>query len=263
VRFAAAFRKSWIATRRAYPFTLSVPILIMGAAGLGLSYLAYRAIGGGQVSAEFVRRAGTDDYLSFVAVGAAAYVFTVRLLLWIGRAPVQEQREGALGARLVAPAGRLAHLAGLSAFAALFSLAEVAALTVMAVLLGASLVPADPWLALAGVALVGVFVFGMGVVMCCMTLITGDLYAIQNTVIYALGALSGFMFPVGLLPGPVRALAESLPLTAAVDVLRAGMHGTGAPYGRALLSLAVSLALALAGLAWLPRAQRRALERSY
>ncbi|MEV0622092.1 ABC transporter permease [Nonomuraea sp. NPDC050404] len=261
--FTAAFRRTWLSTRRAYPLTLSAPILIMGAAGLALSYLAYRAIGGGQVSAEFVRRAGTGDYLSFVAVGTAAYVFTVRLLLWIGRAPVQEQREGALGARLIAPGGRLAHLAGLTAFAALLSLIEVTGLVVAALALGASLAPADPLLAAAGMVLVALFVFGMGVLMCCMTLVTGDLYAIQNTTIYALGALSGFIFPVGLLPGPVRALAEWLPLTAAMDVLRAGMHGTSLPYGRALSSLAVSLAIALAGLALLPRAQRRAMERSY
>ncbi|MFF1793848.1 ABC transporter permease, partial [Kitasatospora sp. NPDC058263] len=73
-------------------------------------------------------------------------------------------------------------------------------------------------------------------------------------------------FPNSYLPVPARWLAELLPVTSAMDVLR-GALGRGQPLteltARLVTCLALSLGYLLLGLRLLPAAERRAAERSF
>jgi ABC-2 type transport system permease protein len=53
--------------------------------------------------------------------------------------------------------------------------------------------------------------------------------------------LSGIMFPLGLLPGPLRTLALALPAAPLAELLRAGLYATAVPW----LALAVLTAWAI------------------
>ncbi|MBN6056053.1 ABC transporter permease, partial [Nonomuraea sp. RK-328] len=260
----ATLRRSWLVTRRAYPWSYFVGTLLTGVFTMGLAYLGLRAIGGDQVSAEFAGRAGTADYLGYVAVGAAAYMFVVHGILWTGKAMIQEQREGTLGALVVAPARRLPYLLGFAMFAFTAVAVEVAVLLGCAALLGvrpAATGLVDAVLALAGLALA---VFGMSVVLSDVMIVAGEAHITQNTVFYAVAILSGFTFPRDYLPEAFQWLGELVPVTPAMDVIRAVFTGgAGLPLDRLAVTVLVSLAYTAAGLLAMPWAERRAMERSY
>ncbi|MEV0597493.1 ABC transporter permease [Nonomuraea cavernae] len=260
----ATLRRSWLVTRRAYPWSYFISTLLLGVFTIGLGYLGLRAIAGDQVSAEFTGMAGTGDYLGYIAVGAAAYMFVVHGILWAGKAMLQEQREGTMGALIVAPARRLPYLLGFSAFAATAVAIEVAVLLGFAALFGvrpATTGAVDAVLAVVGLALA---VFGMSVVLSNVMIVAGEAHITQNTVFYSIALLSGFTFPRDYLPEVFQWLGELVPVTAAMDVIRGVFTGgTGLPLDRLGVAVLISLLYVAAGLLSMPWAERRAMERSY
>lgn len=262
----ATLHRTWTVTRRAYPWSYAVGCLLIGVLTIGLSYLGLHAVGGGAVTAEFTARAGGADYLGYVAVGAAGYMFTVRMLLWSSKALITEQRQGTLGALLVAPAGRLPYLLGFTGFALANTAVEVGLLGGFAAVLGVTLPAWQPLGALAGVVALSCAVFSVSVLLGALMIVAGEAHISQNTVFLTVSLLCGITFPNGYLPVPAQWLAELLPVTSAMDVLR-GALTTGQQLAdlapRLVTCLALSTAYLLIGLRVLPAAERRALERSF
>ncbi len=261
----ATFHRTWVVTRRAYPWTYFVGTVLTGALTIGLAYLAFHAVGGGQVADDFADKAGTSDYLAFVAVGATANTFVVRLLLWAAKALITEQREGTLAALIVAPARRLPYLVGFAAFAVTSTFAEVAALWGFARVLGISLPATNLAAAVVATGVITAAVFAVSIPLGAVMIAAGEAHISQNTVFYLMAVLCGFVFPRAYLPEPAQWLAELIPVTAALDVVRGAFaHGQSpaelAP--RIAAALAVSTAYALFGLWLMPRAERRAMERT-
>ncbi|WP_329117497.1 ABC transporter permease [Streptomyces sp. NBC_01353] len=265
IAWATAWR-TWQMTRRAYPWTYAVGTVLPAALAISLAYFGYHAIGGGAVADDFTEGSGTTAYLAYIVVGATAFQFTVRLILWSAKALITEQRQGTLGALLIAPAGRLPYLAGFTAFAVLSSLVEFLALGVVVALLGISVpVASVTGLMLGGLALIGA-VFALSVGLGGLMIAAGEAHISQNTVFIVLGLVGGFTFPRAYLPEPAQWFAEMLPTTAATDVLHAVTTG-GQSLPDLLPRLAVCALLSGAylflGLRYLPRAEARAVERTY
>ncbi|MFI2368321.1 ABC transporter permease [Streptomyces sp. NPDC018833] len=260
---ATAWR-TWQMTRRAYPWSYAVGTVLPAALTISLAQLAFHAIGGGTVNDDFT--AGADTYLAYIAVGATAFQFTVRLILWSAKALITEQRQGTLAALLIAPAGRLPYLLGLTAFAVLSSLVEFLAIGAVLALLGISVPVASPLGVLAGALALISAVFSLCVGLGGLMIAAGEAHISQNTVFIVLGLLCGFTFPRDYLPAPAQWLAEALPTTAAMDVLHGSFTG-----GHTLAELAPRLAVCAAltavylalGLKYLPHAEARALERTH
>ncbi|MFC4589185.1 ABC transporter permease [Sphaerisporangium corydalis] len=260
----ATFWRTWTVTRRAYPWSYFVGTLMLGVFTVGLAHLGLAAIGGGRVAGDFVTATGSADYLGYVTVGAAAFMFVTHGVLWAGKALIQEQREGTLGALLVAPAGRLPYLLGFAAFAFTAIVLEVSVLLGCAYALGVRPAASGPGDAALAILVLGVAVFGMSLVLSAVMITAGEAHITQNSVFLAIALLSGFTFPRRYLPGVLQWLGELVPTTAAMDVLR-GVFTTGAgpAPGRTAVALAVGLLYVVVGLLWLPRAERHAMERSY
>ncbi|MFF3687626.1 ABC transporter permease [Streptomyces sp. NPDC002187] len=256
---ATAWR-TWQMTRRAYPWTYAVGTVLPAALTISLAYLGFHAIGDGEVGDDF--GTGAASYLAYIAVGATAFQFAVRLILWSAKALITEQRQGTLAALLIAPAGRLPYLLGFTAFAVLSSLVEFLTLGVVLALLGIAVPVASPLGALALVCAVFALSVGLGGLM----IAAGEAHISQNTVFIVLGLLCGFTFPRDYLPAPAQWLAEAFPTTAAMDVLHGSLTG-GHSFAELAPRLAVCAALTAAylllGLAYLPRAEARAVERTY
>jgi ABC-2 type transport system permease protein len=261
----ATFRRTWTVTWRAYPWTYFTSTALAGVLTISLAFLAYRALGGSAVSAQFISSTGSGDYVGYVAVGAIAYAFTVRMLLWAAKALLTEEREGTFAALVVSPTTRLPYLLGFAAFALLSTVLEVAALAGFAVLIGISLpVPGIGGL-LVAIAVLGLAVFSISVVLGAVMLFAGEGHITQNTCFVVIGLLCGFTFPRSYLPVPFQWLAEVIPVTAAIDVVRAVLRGdlgtaTLPRIGAAVLVSALYLAV---GFAVLPAAERRVVERTF
>ncbi|MEV3990524.1 ABC transporter permease [Streptomyces sp. NPDC049837] len=264
---ATAWR-TWQMTRRAYPWTYAVGTVLPAALTISLAYLGYHAIGGGHVGDDFTAGSGAGPaaYLAYIAVGATAFQFTVRLILWSAKALITEQRQGTLGALLIAPAARLPYLLGFTGFAVLSSLVEFLTLGVVIGLLGITIPVASPLGALAGALALVAAVFALSVGLGGLMIAAGEAHISQNTVFIVLGLLCGFTFPRAYLPEPAQWLAEALPTTAAMDVLHGSLTGGHTLAGlapRLVTCLALTAVHLLAGLRYLPRAEARAVERTY
>jgi ABC-2 type transport system permease protein len=261
----ATFRRNWLVIVRAYPWTYFVGTLATGILTVGLAVLAYRAVGGGRVATGFPAAAGTADYLGFVTVGAAALMFTVRMVLWVAKAQITEQREGTLESHLLTPARRLPYLIGVAGQALTTTLAEVAVMLVVAVVVGVRLPTPAPVTLIAAVLAATVAVFGIAVPLSAVMIAVGEAHITQNTVFVGMGLLCGFTFPTAYLPGPARWLGEALPVTAALRALRAAtLHGAGLAEAMPALLTCVALGAGylLTGLLVLPFAERYAVQRS-
>lgn len=257
--------RTWVVTRRAYPWTYFVGTVLTGALTIGLAHLAFHAIGGGRVADDFVTTTGSADYIGFVAVGAGANVFIVRLLLWVAKALISEQREGTLAALVVAPAHRLPYLLGFATFAVASTLFEVATLAAFAALIGVSLPAANLTAAVIATGAITVAVFAISIPLGGLMIAAGEAHISQNTVFLTMALLCGFTFPRDYLPEPAQWLAELIPVTPALDAVRGALsHGqsVGEIAPRLGAALALSLVYALIGLRLLPHAERRALERT-
>jgi ABC-2 type transport system permease protein len=257
-------RRNWLVTLRAYPWTYFVGTLATGVLTVGLGWLAYHAIGGGQVASSFAGKADGADYLGFVTVGAAALMFATRMVLWVAKAQITEQREGTLETQLIAPARRLPYLAGVAGQALSTTAVEVAVMLAFALALGIRLPAPDPLTLLAALVAGTVAVFGLSVPVSAVMIAAGEAHITQNTLFVGMGLVCGFTFPTAYLPAALRWLGEALPLTSALRVLRAATlrHETLASvWPDLLLCLGLGLGYLILGLLVLPAAERRAVLR--
>ncbi|MEV4690528.1 ABC transporter permease [Micromonospora echinospora] len=261
----ATFHRLWTVTRRAYPWTYFASTVLSGSLTIALAYLAFQAVGPDGVSQEFTSITGSAHYVGYVAVGAVMYTFAVRLILWTAKALITEEREGTFVALVVAPARRMPYLLGFVAFAVLSTLAEAGAIAAVSVTLGVTIPAPDPvGLAIAIVVFV-VALFAMSLVLGAVMLIASEAHISQNTVFLLMALICGFTFPREYLPVAVQWLAEALPVTAALDLVRAALSGDfdlARMSGRLVAGLSVSAAYLVGGFWLLPRAERRTVERT-
>jgi len=259
------FKRNWLVTTRAYPWTYFIGTLATGILTVGLGYLALHAIGGGRVAPGFPADAGTADYLGFVTVGAAALMFATRMVLWVAKAQITEQREGTLECQLIAPARRLPYLAGVAGQALTTTAVEVGVMLAFALALGVRL-PAPDLLSLVAAVAAGTFaVFGLSVPLSAVMIAAGEAHITQNTLFVAMGLVCGFTFPPSYLPDVLRWLGEALPMTSALRALR-GATLQHAPLPAVLPDLVRCLGLGglylIVGLRLLGPAERRAVQRT-
>jgi ABC-2 type transport system permease protein len=260
----ATLKRSWLVTRRAYPWSYFIGTLLLGVFTVSLAYLGMQVIANGQVSADFTSTTGTADYLGYIAVGAGAFMFVTHGILWTGKAMIQEQREGTMGSLIVASAGRLPYLLGFAAFAFTAVALEVAVLLGCAALFGVRLAPTGLVDGVLAVVSLAMAVFGMSVVLSDVMIVAGEAHITQNSVFYSIALLSGFTFPREYLPEVFQWLGELVPVTAAMDVVRGVFTGgTGLDPTRLAIAILISLAYTIAGFLAMPWAERRAMERSY
>jgi ABC-2 type transport system permease protein len=260
----ATLKRNWLVMQRAYPWSYFIGTLAPGVFMVVLALLSYEAIGGGRVSAWFRDSSGTSDYLGYVTVGAAALMFTTRMVLWVAKAQITEQREGTLESQLLTPARRLPYLLGVAAQAFMTSLLELVCLLGTALLLGVRLPRPDPFTLAAGVLAAFVAVIGLSIPISAIMIAAGEAHITQNTLFGLIGLVCGFTFPPALLPAPLAWLGELLPVTSALRVLRAAtLHAATLVQVTAdlLLCLGLGAAYVAVGLLILPYAEQRAITR--
>jgi len=257
-------RRNWLTTLRAYPWTYFIGTIATGVLTVGLASLAFHAIGGGRVGDDFRAAAGTGDYLGYVTIGAAALMFCTRMVLWVAKAQITEQREGTLESQLLAPARRLPYLVGVGLQSLTTTLGEVAVMIAVALLIGVRLPAPDLFALPAAMIAASVAVFGLSVPLSAIMITAGEAHITQNTLFVGMALLCGFTFPPALLPDPLQWLGEILPLTSALRALRGAAldHASIVAIGPDLL-LAVGLGLAYLalGLRVLGPAERIAVQR--
>lgn len=86
----ATLRKNLLILYRAYPVSFMVGNLLTGIYTSVGAWFLYHLMFGGKLSADFVEKAGTSDYMSYVITGCLVYLFVTRTCLNVSRSLITE-----------------------------------------------------------------------------------------------------------------------------------------------------------------------------
>lgn len=221
------------------------------------------SINGARLSRSFLLAAGTSEYLGYILVGSLLYAVTQSVFLNVSRSLMTELRLGTLEACLLAPYPRLSYYAG-TQLAQLISTGIDLGIGLLIALLLRIRLSLDILCLFSGFLLLQCFLFGISVLTALLMIRLRDTFFIQNTILPLLIILGGYLFPIEVLPAPLRCIAEFLPLSRAVALIRAGaLAGVGPASfdGEFVVALVFSLGMAILGVRLLPRTERGAAER--
>ena len=225
----ATFVRNWIITRRAYPWSFFFGALLNGIFTVALGYFVYHALAGGELGATFGSYAGTTNYMSYIILGTAVYLLTVRVLLGVSRSLITEQREGTLACLMLAPARRIGYFAGVTAQWASVALSELGVMLLIIWPLGLNLGQIQPLTFVLAMLVAMLGLFGIAIVLGAIMLYSGDTYIVQNTLFIAMALVCGFTFPPNYLPTPIQWVGAFLPVTGGLRLLRAALLQGSSP----------------------------------
>jgi ABC-2 type transport system permease protein len=222
--------------RREVVIFLRYPSWVIGAliwpALFPLMYLfASRALAGpqGEGMSEFARVAGTANYAGFIVVGTTAWMW-LNMTLWsVGTSLRNEQLRGTLESNWLSPSPRFLVMLGIAAAHAMnFVIFLLIGVLEFVLVLGVRFNP-NPAATLAAVLLTIPWVYGLGMAFAALVLIFKEAQAMVFFVRGIFLVFAGISFPVAVLPGWMREVAEWLPLTHSIEALRFALLENASP----------------------------------
>lgn len=202
-------------------------------------------------------------YFDFAVIGSTLLAVFSSSLVAVSQRLRTDQATGTLEVLFTMPYRPSLMVLCSAAYQTLYAAAGALVTAVIAVGLGLRLrvSGASALVAVAGFLLALSFFVALGVALAAYVLIFKRGETVTSIAMAAISVLGGVYYPVSLLPGGLRAVADVLPFTWVVTVLRQSLLAADVPIGRLGLLAAtdlvtVPLALALFGAA-LRHAQRR------
>jgi ABC-2 type transport system permease protein len=260
----AVAKKEWIIFRR-YPSWVVAFFIWPVLFPVGWIFTA-KALAGPQGSAlpTFGSLAGTTDYISYIVIGSTLYMW-LNITLWdVGFHLRNEQMRGTLESNWLCPVWRLSIMLGSSLTklgTALFFLAI--AVFEFRLFFGIRLWQGDPLLLFLILALVIASIYGIGIAFGSLVLRFKE----ANTMVFLVRGIflifCGISYPLEVLPRWMQEVAAFLPLTYAIQAIRAVVL-TGATFSEiwpelqmlALFAVVLPIAGSLAFLVTERRARR-------
>jgi ABC-2 type transport system permease protein len=190
---------------------------------------------------------GKLDYLDFVAPGIIAQS-GVFVAIFYGIQIIWERDAGVLTKLLVTPTPRSALIIGKSFATSIRAIAQVAVMLVLCLILGVSLTDA-PLRILATVLVVtlgAVFFSCLSMTIAGIALRRDRLLGIGQMITMPLFFASNALYPVSLMPAPLKVLSAINPLSYEVDALRGMLVGTSS---HLVLDFAVLVGASIVGVA--------------
>ena len=243
----AVVRKEWTIFRR-YP-TWIISLFIWPIIFPAAYILSARALAGpdGSGLALFLKNAGTDNFLGYIAIGTTIWMWQ-NVVLWnVGFALRNEQLRGTLESNWLSPAWRFSFLLGNGLVQALsMSLFLLVSALEFGLLLGVRL-NGNPLLVVLMLLAAMPAVYGLGFAFASLVIAAKEANAFVFLVRGLVMIFCGITYPVGVLPGWMQAVAQWLPQTYAIHGVR-----NAALAGADIQALWPDLAPLLAlGAAWL------------
>lgn len=205
-------------------------------------YLAYTASGRATV-------AGVD-VAAFLLVGMFGFITWSNTIWSSGYAIEYERSEGTIAALFLSPASRVAVIAGYGLGGFVWMLPAFVSMLLLGLATGARFNIADPLAVVGAVLALLLGSLATGFALAGLFILSRRANLLANFLQRPGELLAGALFPRDLLPGPLHALSNCLPVSHALDALRASALGAATlretlpPIG---LTLAVAAVYALVG----------------
>lgn len=186
--------------------------------------LQARAFAGGSpaASAAFAQRSGTASVVGFLFVGFAVYMWISNVLWGPGTQLRQQQQMGALESLYLTPAARPALLfAASGGFLVISLLMMVVVGLALRFAFDVVLTPGEVGRALAVVAVAIPPMYGMGATFSVLVLVFKEVNGMVQFLRGLFQVLCGITFPIVVLPGWAREVAQALPPTHILSAVRA------------------------------------------
>jgi ABC-2 type transport system permease protein len=197
-----------------------MPIMTIGSAWILFNHV-YR----GALSPQFESASGYSDYISFITIGNAFYVFVFAAAFVVGRVMFWDRVMGTIEATLICPMSRLAYMAGVMLAAAINSIFDFVAVFFIGIPFGFRVASFNAFFFFSSMLLTALALFGIGLATNAITLILRDRTTASNTLMNLFMVFSGIVCPVSLMPYWARMISRILPLTYGLDVMRASVLG--------------------------------------
>ena len=214
-----------------------------------------------QVSNSFLQATNGKDYLGFMIVGTALYGTTQGILLNVSRTLMTERREGTLESILLIPFSRLQYYCGNQLFQLSLTFLDIVIAIAVALMLDVSF-QINHISVIAGFIQILTTLFGIALLTSLLMISLRDTFFIQNTIIPIILMIGGYIFPITVLPKPLRLLSEIIPLYKGVNLVRSGVleNFVFIPNKTYLFSLFPGFIAILLGFILLPYIERKAIE---
>jgi ABC-2 type transport system permease protein len=215
----------------------------------------------GIVSDNFIQASGSSDYLGYLIVGTALYGTTLGILLNVSRTLMTERREGTLESVLMIPFSRWQYYGGNQLHQLMLSVLDALLAAILGLFLGVHFQIAVTML-LAGLIQMFITLYGISLIISLIMIILKDTFFIQNSIIPVILMIGAYLFPINVLPLPLKIMAHILPIHQGVQMVRDGVLN-GVPFELSsdyLVSLIPGLFLLIFGYSLLPYIERRTLE---
>lgn len=191
-------------------------------AGILLSLLTTRFIGellSGSTAAPLSQYGG--HYFSFALIGMGIQMLAYPALTTFRGAIREAQLVGTFEAMLTTRANPLSIALNAGAYAVTMATIRVlVTMLILGLLLGAQLSIAQPLAVVAALILTIATFIGFGLLSASFTIATRQSEPFTMALISLSGVVSGVLYPVEVLPGPVQALAPFFPLTHILELIR-------------------------------------------
>jgi len=189
------------------------------------------------------------SYLAFVVIGLVINLTAGVLLYTVANSLRQEQMMGTMEALLSTPtSGATLQFGSVAYTLMLVPIRAAALLTAIGLLFGLDLHVSGAPPALALLLCFLPFTWGLGLISAGLVVTFRRGTNATGFVVTALGLISGAVFPIAMLPGVLRTIAEWNAFAIAIEGVREALIG-GSGWGAALSDMARLVPLSLAGLA--------------
>lgn len=217
----ATLVREWWVNLRAYRVSFFAAVLLNSLFTLLIGFFLYRVVFSGHVTRQFVTYTGMHDYLSYLTLGVVTYNFTYRLLYPV-RNLLFERWEGTLQPLVLAGVPLLWYQVGCIAFSALYSVVESGILlAIVWPFAGLDLSHVNLLGALLAVIATVWGLLGISMLLSAINLWAFDRAVVEGIAFTLMQLVGGVLFPVLYLPVPLQWLGSAIPLSWALNALRA------------------------------------------
>lgn len=262
----ATFQRNFIMQLRAYPKDFFIGNTLTGIYTVLSAYFMYQLLFRGSLNDSFKAYSGTGDYMSYVIVGTALYLFAVRTCLNVSRSLITELREGTLDSLMIAPFNRVQYFCGNMLQQTITTSAEISVMVIISFFFGADFSQVNIPSFILGFIVSMFAYFSLSLVLAAVMLYFRDTYISQNTLFALMFLVCGVTFPIEYLPLPLQYLSRVIPVTGSFQIMRsstiAGM-GILEQAGSFIYLLVLSFVYCSAGFIMLKRVEKIALEKIF